>query len=197
METINLRLKGMGCAACAHRIEKALQNVPGVDRCSVNFAIAQAKVEYDPQQTNLAIIQKAVNDAGYSAEPLTDFSQAFSENTSENAPEQLAQKQLEQQLRNKVIFGGVISAILVIGSLPTMTGLHWHWFPMWLHNPWGQLVLTTPVMVWCGQQFFVGAWKSLLYHTADMNTLVSLGTGSAYLYSLLATFFPVFSKVMG
>ncbi len=201
METINLRLKGMGCAACAHRIEKALQNVPGVDRCSVNFAIAQAKVEYDPQQTNLAIIQKAVNDAGYSAEPLTDFSQVFSENTSENAPEQLAQKlaqkQLEQQLKNKVIFGGVISAILVIGSLPAMTGLHWHWFPMWLHNPWVQLVLATPVMVWCGQQFFVGAWKSLLHHTADMNTLVSLGTGSAYLYSLFATFFPGFFQSHG
>ncbi len=189
METINLRLKGMGCAACAHRIEKALQNVPGVDRCSVNFAIAQAKVEYDPQQTNLAIMQKAVNDAGYSAEPLTDFAQ----DTDENVAEQLAQK----QLKNKVIFGGVISAILVIGSLPTMTGLHWHWFPMLLHNPWGQLVLATPVMIWCGQQFFVGAWKSLLYYTADMNTLVTLGTGSAYLYSLFATFFPGFFQSHG
>ncbi len=197
METINLRLKGMGCAACANRIEKALQNVPGVDRCSVNFAIAQAKVAYHPQKTDVFIIQKAVSDAGYSAEPLTDFFQAFSENTSENTPEQLAQKQLEQQLKNKVIFGGVISAILVIGSLPAMTGLHWPWFPMWLHNAWVQLVLATPVMVWCGQQFFTGAWKSLLHHTADMNTLVSLGTGSAYLYSLFATFFPDFFQSNG
>lgn len=197
METINLRLKGMGCAACANRIEKALQSVPGVDRCSVNFAIAQAKVEYHPQQTDVAIIKKAVSDAGYSAEPLTDLSQAFSETTSENASEQLAQKQLEQQLKNKVIFGGVISAILVIGSLPAMTGLHWPWFPMWLHNAWVQLVLATPVMVWCGQQFFTGAYKSLLHHTADMNTLVSLGTGSAYLYSLFATFFPGFFQSHG
>jgi P-type Cu+ transporter len=197
METINLRLKGMGCAACANRIEKAIHHVPGVDRCSVNFGMAQAKVEYYPQQTDLATIQKAVSDAGYIAEPLPDLSQAFSENTSENAPEKLAQKQLEQQLKKKVIFGGVISAILVIGSLPAMTGFHWHWFPMWLHNPWVQLVLATPVMVWCGQQFFVGAWKSLLHHTADMNTLVSLGTGSAYLYSLFATFFPGFFQGHG
>jgi Cu+-exporting ATPase len=193
METINLRLKGMGCAACANRIEKALQNVPGVDRCSVNFAIAQAKVEYHPQQTDLATIQKAVKTAGYTAEPITDFFQVFSENPSE----QLTQKQLEQQLKNKVMFGGVISAILVIGSLPAMTGLHWPWFPMWLHNAWGQLLLATPVMVWCGQQFFTGAYKSLLHHTADMNTLVSLGTGSAYLYSLFATFFPGFFQSHG
>ncbi len=200
METINLRLKGMGCAACANRIEKALQNVPGVAGCSVNFAIAQATVVYHPQQTDILTIQKAVSDAGYSAEPLTDLSQAFNENANENSPEQPAQKQLEQQLeqqlknqlKNKVIFGGVISTILLIGSLPTMTGLHWSWFPMWLHNAWVQLVLTTPVMVWCGQQFFIGAYKSLLHRAADMNTLVSLGTGSAYLYSLLATVFPGF-----
>lgn len=185
METINLRIKGMGCAACANRIEKALQNVQGVTGCSVNFAIAQAKVEYHPKQADLATIQKAVRDAGYTAEILTDFYQEFAD-----AREELAEIELAKQLKIKVIFGGIISTILVIGSWPAMTGIHWPGFPMWLHDAWVQFLLATPVMIWCGKQFFVGAVKSFLHHTADMNTLVALGTGSAYLYSLFATFFP-------
>lgn len=185
METINLRIKGMGCAACANRIEKVLQNIEGVASCSVNFAIAQAKVEYHPKQADLATIQKAVRDAGYSAEIITDFYQEFGK----NVEKELAEIKREKQLKHQVIFGCLISAILVIGSWPAMTGIHWPGFPMWLHNAWVQLLLATPVM-WCGKQFFVGAVKSFLHHSADMNTLVALGTGSAYLYSLCATFFP-------
>ncbi|WP_016877548.1 copper-translocating P-type ATPase, partial [Chlorogloeopsis fritschii] len=62
--------------------------------------------------------------------------------------------------------------------------------PMWLHNPWLQLVLTTPVLFWAGSEFFVNAWKALKRHTATMDTLVAIGTGTAYLYSLFPTFFP-------
>jgi Cu+-exporting ATPase len=63
---------------------------------------------------------------------------------------------------------------------------------MWLHNPWLQLILTTPVMFWCGKTFFTGAWKGLKRHSADMNTLIAVGTGSAYLYSIFVTIFPGF-----
>lgn len=189
METVNLRLKGMGCAACANRIEKALQEVPGVSECSVNFGMAQGKVQYKPQQANLKTIQQAVIDAGYTAEPLTDFNQY----DQEKAELELAEKKLQ----HKVIFGGIISAILVIGSLPAMTGVHIPLIPMWLHNAWVQLLLATPVLVWCGESFFTGAWKSFWRHAADMNTLVSLGTGAAYLYSLFATFFPGFFRSQG
>ncbi len=71
-----------------------------------------------------------------------------------------------------------------------MTGLHIPFIPMWLHNPWLQLVLTTPVLFWAGSEFFVNAWKALKRHTATMDTLVAIGTGTAYLYSLFPTFFP-------
>jgi Cu+-exporting ATPase len=69
----------------------------------------------------------------------------------------------------------------VFGSIPMMTGLQIAWIPMWLHHPWVQWALATPVMVWCGRDFFVGAWHSWQRRTADMNTLVALGTGTAYL----------------
>jgi Cu+-exporting ATPase len=73
-----------------------------------------------------------------------------------------------------------------------MTGLHIPLIPTWLHNAWVQLIVSTPVVVWCGKSFFVGAFKAFKRHAADMNTLVALGTGAAYLYSLFATFFPNF-----
>ena len=184
MEIVHLSVKRMACAACANRVEKALHEVPGIYECSVNFGMAQAKVEYNPKETNLETIQKVVTDAGYVAELITDFNEA----DREKKQRELAKKKLQ----NKVIVGGIISAILIIGSLPAMIGVEIPWIPMWLHNAWVQLVLSTPVMFWCGQSFFTGAVKSFLRHTADMNTLVALGTGSAYLYSLVATFFPSF-----
>jgi len=69
--------------------------------------------------------------------------------------------------------------------------------PAWLHNPWLQLVLSTPVLFWAGREFFVNAWKALKRHTATMDTLVSLGTGSAYFYSIVATVIPSFFIAQG
>jgi Cu+-exporting ATPase len=70
-----------------------------------------------------------------------------------------------------------------------MTGMSLSLLPTWLHNPLFQLVLTTPVLFWCGASFFINAWKALKRHTATMDTLVTIGTGAAYLYSLFPTFF--------
>jgi len=184
MKTDYLRLKGMSCAACAANIEQAIKSVPGVVDGNVNFGMEQATVQYSPQKTNLEEIQQAVADAGYTAQPLEELGTTGNEN------EQAQNKKELQKLKHKVITGGIISIILVVGSLPAMTGLNIPYFPTWLHNPWVQLVLTTPVMIWSGQSFFVGAWKAFKHHTADMNTLIALGTGAAYLYSLVATLFP-------
>lgn len=189
METTYLKLKGMGCGACANKIEEAIKKLGGVEECQVNFAAAQAKVAYNPQTTNRQQIQQAVTDAGYTAVPLEE-----TENGDEGDRESF---QRERELKNKVIFGGIISAILVIGSLPMMLGVHWSWFPNWLHNPWLQLILTTPVMVWCGGSFFLGAWKAIQHGSTNMNTLVALGTGAAYFYSLFPTFFPQFFRDRG
>ncbi|KKD38049.1 heavy metal translocating P-type ATPase [Limnoraphis robusta] len=185
METIYLRLKGMGCAACANKIDRVIHEIPGVADCNVNFGAEQATVQYNPKQTNIKTIQEAVSDAGYGAEPLENTQNSLEDRDEEN-------RQIAQQLRRKVIISAVISSILIIGSLPMMTGLNIPLIPMWLHNPWLQLILTTPVMFWCGKTFFTGAWKGLKRHSADMNTLIAIGTGSAYLYSIVVTLFPGF-----
>ncbi|MGB3206147.1 MAG: heavy metal translocating P-type ATPase [Crinalium sp.] len=182
MDTTTLKLQGMSCASCANSIEKAIQSVPGVVECNVNFGVEQATVKYNSRQINIKEIQQAVADAGYTAQPLEDI-------VTGDDPEADARQQA-QKLKQKVIFGAVISLVLVIGSIPAMTKLHIPLIPTWLHNSWVQLILTTPVVFWCGKSFFVGAWKAFKRHAADMNTLIALGTGAAYLYSLFVTIFP-------
>jgi len=186
METSHLRLRGMGCASCATTIEQAIESVPGVIQSNVNFAMEQATVEYNPEQTNLSAIEQAVADSGYIAQAIQET------DTGEEDAEQAARESKQKDLTRKLILGGIISVLLVVGSLPAMIGLHLPFIPTWLHNSWVQLWLSTPVMFWCGRAFFVGAWKACKRHTADMNTLVALGTGTAYFYSLFATLFPRF-----
>ncbi len=173
----------MGCAACANKIEKAIQNLAGVAECSVNFAIARATVKYNPKQATIETIQQAVADAGYGAEPIIELGASLD-------AEEKNRNNERKKILNKLVVSSVISVIIVVGSLPMMLGMNLHIIPAWLHSPWLQLFLTTPILFWCGQSFFVGAWKSFQHRSADMNTLVALGTGAAYLYSLVATVFP-------
>jgi P-type Cu+ transporter len=185
MKTELLQLSGMSCASCVSRIEQAILAVPGVVTCTVNFGTEQVTVTYDPQATEIGTIQSAVDNAGYLAQPIQD-----NLITDDNATER-RQGQIEhRQLTRKVWFSGVISTILVIGSLPMMLGVPLPFIPMWLHNSWFQLLLSTPVLFWSGSRFFINAWKSLKRHMATMDTLVALGTGTAYSYSLLPTLFP-------
>jgi len=185
MENTTLKLRGMSCASCAGNIEEAIRSVPGVEACNVNFGAEQASVSYDPSQTDVAAIQGAVDAAGYSAVPMQDDVLA-----PEDDAEQQARQSENQDLTRKVWVSGIISAVLAIGSLPAMTGLPIPFIPMWLHHPWLQLVLTAPVLFWAGRSFYINAWKALKRHTATMDTLVAIGTGAAYLYSLFPTFFP-------
>ena len=193
MENATLKLRGMSCASCARSIENTIRSVPGVNECNVNFGAEQATVEYDPKKTNLEAIQGAVDEAGYSAYPLEQQNLMAGEDDAEKT----ARLRESRLLLRKVVVGGVIGVVLVIGSLPMMTGLHLPFIPVWLHNPWVQLVLTTPVLFWCGADFFKNAWKAFKRHTATMDTLVALGTGTAYIYSLFATVFPSFFTAQG
>ncbi|MGF1479231.1 MAG: heavy metal translocating P-type ATPase [Cyanophyceae cyanobacterium] len=188
MDTDTLKLRGMSCASCANNIEQAIRSVPGVSECSVNFGAEQATVQYNPQKASLEEIQKAVDAAGYSATPLQDQEMV----TGEDDEEKAARKAESRDLWRKVIVGGIISAILIIGSLPMMTGIEFPLIPAWLHNAWFQLALTAPVQFWCGYSFYTGAWKAFKRHTATMDTLIALGTSAAFFYSLFATLFPDF-----
>lgn len=181
METQNLRLKGMSCASCASSIERAIQEVSGVTECNVNFALSQATVTYNPQKTNLTRIQEAVTEAGYAA---------VVESEREEDGEKKARVAEQKEITRKVIFGSIISGLLIIGVLPMMTGLEISWIPAWLENFWVQFILVTPVQFWVGKAFFVGGWKAFKRHSANMDTLVALGTAVAYFYSLFVTIFP-------
>lgn len=186
MATQILKLSGMSCAACARNIETAIRSVPGVEDCTVNFGVAQASLSFDPQIASLDQIQAAIVEAGYASVPLQEDVLI----ADEAAAEQTAQLREFRQLRSKVIFAGLISLVLLVGTLPMMLGLAIPGFPLWLHHPWLQLGLSSPVLFWCGREFFVNAWKALKHHTATMDTLVALGTGAAFLYSLVATLLP-------
>jgi Cu+-exporting ATPase len=191
METLTLKLQGMGCAACASNIEKAIQGVPGVVECNVNFGAEQATVRYNPKKTQVEAIQQSITDAGYGASPFQEIG------TDEDETEQATRRAEQQLLIHKLIVGGVISVVLLVGAIPMMTGIMIPLIPQWLHNPWLQLLLTTPVQFWCGQSFYRGAWKSLKRRAADMNTLIALGTSAAYFYSVFATLFPRFFRAQG
>ena len=188
METLTLKLRGMSCASCAKNIEQAVQSVPGVIDCNVNFAVEQATVKYNPQQTNLEKIQQAVTDAGYAAFSLQEQERMTGEDDAEKAG-RLAE---QRELTLKVWIGGAIGVLLVVGTLPAMTGLAFPLIPGWLNNSWVQLVLATPVQFWCGQSFYQNGWKALKRHAATMDTLIALGTSAAYFYSVFATVFPEF-----
>ncbi len=191
METVQLQLRGMSCAGCARSIEKAIRAVVGVIDCNVNFGAEQASVTYNPRETNIEKIQRAVVEAGYAASPLKEM--GSKEDDAEVAA-RLAQK---RDLTRKVVVGALISVLLLIGSLPMMTGLNLPLIPTWLHNPWVQLVLTAPVQFWCGKSFYRGAWRAFKRRAADMNTLIALGTSAAYFYSVFATISPGFFQSQG
>ncbi|MBR8832491.1 MAG: copper-translocating P-type ATPase [Stigonema ocellatum SAG 48.90 = DSM 106950] len=188
MDTLTLKLRGMSCASCGHNIEEAIQSVPGVAECNVNFGAEQATVEYDSRKTNLEKIQDAVEAAGYSAYSLQGQEMV----TGEDDVHIAARKAESRNLTRKIVVGGIISVLLVIGSLSAMTGLKLPLIPAWLSNQWFQLVLTAPVQFWCGYGFYINTWKSLKHHAATMDTLVALGTSAAYFYSVFATLFPGF-----
>ncbi|MEH1894256.1 MAG: heavy metal translocating P-type ATPase [Nostoc sp.] len=192
MDTLTLKLRGMSCAGCANNIEKAIRSVPGVIDCNVNFGAEQATIKYDRSLANLEKIQAAIASAGYSSYSLQE--ELLSE---EDDAEKANRQALQRELLLKVVVGGVISIFLFLGSLPMMTGLNFPLIPNFLQNPWVQLVLTTPVILWCGGSFYRNGWKSLKRHTATMDTLIALGTSAAYLYSLFVTVFPKFFIAQG
>ncbi|OYQ64513.1 copper-translocating P-type ATPase [Pseudanabaena sp. SR411] len=190
MKKITMKLRGMHCASCASSIESMTRSLAGVASSNVNFAIEQIAIDYNPQKTSPDVIQKAIANLGYEA-----FVPDLSAN-GEDADKKARLTEL-QDLTRKVGLGSVIGIILVIGSLPMMTGLNLPFIPDWLHNSWFQLCLALPVQIWCGSSFYIGAWKAFKNHTATMDTLIALGTMAAFCYSLTVTLNPSFFIAQG
>lgn len=185
-QTVTLKLDGMSCAACANSIEKVLKNLPGVEDCRVNFGAEQATVHYNPTQIQPATMTVSIAAAGYRAEALDDQDWYMLTDDHSQSPHPTQSKQLQL----KVFVGSVISLLLIVGSLPMMTGVPIAWIPDWAHHPILQLTLTIPVQFWCGYSFYGGALKALKQRTATMDTLIALGTSAAFFYSLAVTLVP-------
>jgi Cu+-exporting ATPase len=174
-------IQDLRCASCVKFIQDTLQTTPGVLHASVNVATQQADIEYLSGMTTLADLRRAVESTGYKAvEP--------AKGTPPEDAERAARLAEYLNLRNRFVFSAILSAaVLVLTYAEFIPGLQA--IPMQII--WIVLfVLTTPVLFWAGSRFFVGAWSAFRHHTADMNTLIALGTGAAYLYSTVATFRP-------
>ena len=172
-ERATLAVGGMTCASCVSHVESALKGVAGVTSANVNLATEQATVDYVPGVVDVRDLREAVEDAGYSAEEV-----AGEEPTGRAAADELA------TLRRKFVFSlAVAAAIMVSMAVPPLkTALPFRLDFLFL-------VLATPVQLWAGRQFYVGAWGALKHRTSNMNTLIAVGTSVAYLYSVAVTFF--------
>jgi P-type Cu+ transporter len=183
MEDLNLKLKGMSCVSCANSIERAILNVPGVVEGNVNFSSDRASIRYDPMSTNINIICKAVADIGYEAQIIP------ADLNIEDDTGNRQQQREERNLQHRVLIGAILSVLLVIGSLSHFNLTLPSWLSQ-LENPWLQLALASPVQFWVGREFQQSAWKAFRHRTADMNTLIALGTSIAFFYSLWVTIDP-------
>ena len=179
---VELAIKGMSCASCVNRVESALKQMPGILKASVNLSTERASVSYVPELVNFENLAAAVKDSGYEATLISG-----------TEPEDFERKEREKnykKLFGKMVFSAIFSIIILFGSMAEI-------FTFLKSIPeqvrWILLfILTTPVLIYSGSQFYIGAWKALKHRAADMNTLIAIGTGAAYIYSVVATFFPAF-----
>src|SRR5215831_16098803 len=179
LEHTTIPIKGMHCAGCVATIERALHRVPGVVEAHVNLATEQATVAYVPASANVDTLRQAIQSAGY--EPLGGQEEAGSASQQDDAK---ASELRALQRRFLVSLG--LSLPVVVGAMGAMLP----WLPQWLSHPVLLFVLATPVQFWVGWPFYQGLWLTLKHRTADMNTLIALGTSAAYLYSVAMTFMP-------
>src|SRR6266702_2522055 len=193
-----LAIEGMTCASCAMRIEKGLKKVAGVIDANVNLATEKATIIYDPTQTYLEQMLQKVETVGYKATPQVISTQQPVQDTETSIVREMSdlpvmsmpredelsrRKQAEIiRKRNLLILGIVLTVPVVILSMFFMNR-----FP---GENYLLLVLTTPVWAIVGWEFHRGAIRSLRHGSANMDTLVSLGSTAAYILSVLATFFP-------
>src|SRR5438034_663160 len=182
MERITAPVRGMHCAACVSKVERALTATAGVESASVNLATEQATVAFDPARTDLVRLRAAVAAAGYElAEPRPEPVPGEAVDGERAAREAALRRE-----KVRFVVGAVLSVPVLLGGMPHVVP----WVPALLQNPWLQLVLTTPVQVWVGWQFHRGFVHDLRYRTASMATLVSIGTNAAYLGSVAVTLWP-------
>ena len=212
-ETIRIPVGGMTCAACQARVQKALAREPGVLDAAVNLMMRDASVRFDPAVTTPEKLVERIRDTGYEAELADPSQSAFEE---QEARDRAVAEEIAE-LKGKVALSAAAGVLAMLVSMPLMGGaghqhgvvadpfMRWAMTSLtpalkavapWLYRipavalTWSLLGVTLVVMLWAGRHFYTRAWAAFRHHSADMNTLVAVGTGAAFLYSAVATVAP-------
>ncbi|MGE0849719.1 MAG: heavy metal translocating P-type ATPase [Hyphomicrobiaceae bacterium] len=188
--TTRVRIESMHCSSCVTRIELALRTTPGVISARASAFTNAVDIEYLPGRTDFAAIRAAIESIGYRvAEP----EKAASPDKAAD-PEERAQQAEYALLMRKFWFAAAVSLPVMLLSYPDLVPGLRDWMPMGSGTRrvvWSLLgVLSLPVLVWSGSQFFVGMWDGLKHRSANMHTLIAIGISAAYLYSVVAVAFP-------
>ena len=179
--THELIIEGAGCASCVGKIETALKNINGVDNAEMNFALRTVTISGD---VAVEVLIKAIETIGYNARSASDSSDDELLDEKEVAD----QKYYSSLMKQMWIALGLGIPLMIYslfgGPMTVETSLE---RGVWLFIG----ILCAAIMYFAGKHFYIGAWKSLVNHTANMDTLIALGTGTAWIYSMIVVFFPM------
>ena len=181
----------MTCASCVARVEKSLQRIDGVENASVNLASERVTLAFDPGKTNVERLAKAVDEAGYKLLLPTPEAKSQSGNGTIEDAASAHQDEALRRLRSDFWLSVLLTVPIMIISMIGMTDWFMRWSPLSMDQVNKLLFVATTIVVFVpGRRFFQAAWKIGRHFTADMNTLVAVGTGTAYGFSSLVVLFP-------
>lgn len=186
IEKLSLPVEGMTCASCVARVEKTIAKLDGIKNVSVNLATEKASFEYDPDLLDFKKLADSIEDAGYKL----DLSLLDKQSLSTDSAELKVDTHLKE-LKNDLLFAAVLSVPILLINM----GMMWEGFFLRKFLNIEEinkilLILTTPVVFVSGKRFYKIFWNNLKHFTADMNSLVAIGTGAAFVFSLLLSLFP-------
>ena len=178
----SLNIGGMTCAACVYHVERALTSVPGVAKASVNLGVERAAVEFSPGLATVDDLRRAVEEAGYRVEAVGDRQQEL---------ERLSKTREMRELSSRL---GVAGAGVVLLFLGAFGGFPWvsGWMELSFY-PFLLWAVATPVLFWAGAPFYRSGLGALRHGSANMHTLIALGTGTAYGYSVAVVLLEAFA----
>ncbi len=193
--TARIGIEGIYCASCVARIEDVLLATPGVLKASVNPATEEAVVSYVPSRTDMAALRQAIEEGGYRAR------EASAPASSEAVDSEGESRDREyRSLMRKWWFGAVVAVPTMLLSYPSLFPILRDVFTMGSEETrllWMAMgVASLAVMIYSGGQFFTGMWQGLKHRSANMHTLIAIGTATAWVYSTVALLFPQFFRVM-
>ncbi|MDZ7638157.1 MAG: heavy metal translocating P-type ATPase [Bryobacterales bacterium] len=210
---LQLSVGGMTCAACQSAVQRALERTPGVTKAAVSLMTNRAEVEYLPSEASAEGLLTAIRNTGYEAEVRSIAQTAFEEQETADRDAEADYRSTRRRTA-WALAAAFVSALLGMPLMGHGPGIHGNaesvpdplirWISAWLDAPiqaalpwlytiplpilrWVSAAIALWAMAWAGREFFVRAWKAALHRSTDMNTLIAVGTGAAFVYSIAVT----------